>query len=1163
MNDETEDDLGDQLLKAVAWTPTVAPFSGTDRYRVRACLGEGGFGVVYEVEDLETSQRLALKTLKPQRSGFAANIRRLKREFRAVADLVHPNLVGLYELASHESRWFFTMELVRGCNFREYTANASEANVRAALAQLVAGVTALHQAGIIHRDLKPSNVLVESSGRVVILDFGLADGEEVDDPELYDAGTPSYMAPEQATGNTVTTAADWYAVGVMLHEALAGCLPGASGRKLPPDLARLSEALLRRDPNARPSAAQIHAMLGAPIAEARREETCFVGRARELATLRDAFARRPALVQVSGQSGVGKSALIERFCGELRDSLVLAARCHEREAVPFKAFDGIVDMLVTYLKSLPRHEAAGLMPRDIALVTQLFPVLEGVAAVHDVPSRPLSADPRETRERSFAALKELLARIADKAALVIAIDDLQWSDIDSARLLVHLLAPPRPHMLLVLAYRSEDAERSPALRETLRMLDTSERGALVNVEPLPASEAEQLAVALGAGADAHLIAERGEGHPMFIAELSRARGERDAPSLLDMLWQRVQRLSANARALVETLAVAGEPLPAQLCCAAAGLGDDALDAMRVLRAERLIRAGDRGEINVFHDRVRDAVIARADIGTRKQRHLSLARKLEATSHADLEAVARHFHAADAYDEAARYAARAAEVAMKALAFDRAAALCRMALERTSSVEIYERLGEALLHAGSDAEAGRAFLEAAKRTSGEHATRLRARAGQHLLEVGDIDSGFAAIREALADIGYELPASHGQSMREAVRHVLVCRFRRLRVRERDASTIASDDLLRLAVLDAAAFGMASADFGRGIGVIMRFARLALKVGEPRYASTALMWLSMTYTGPTRPPKVDEVLDRGDALAARIGDWNRRAFVVRSRAQTNFMYGEFARGYQQCIEADEMISEHCVDLGESQRFVRMAAALIDTKFGNFKRAKRTATALLLSSDERQDPVAGRLVCVSTLVPLALIEDDVDGARKIMAHAVAEDRCAAILMAGEAAAWIALYEGRTTEALDAMSCRTEKIKREGLLMPPLFRLSYVRPYATALIASGQKRAAARLVRTISGYRFAFALAIKEALRALIDMHDGRLARASARLRAAADHFDAAGVIVDAAACRYRAGELDRDDTAVANATAALRELGVVAPERWVAMSLPMSRRLLSARS
>ena len=94
-----------------------------------------------------------------------------KREFRALADISHPNLITLYELISDEEQCFFTMELVDGLNFREYVQGPDQ--LRTALPQLVQGLAALHAAGKLHRDLKPSNVLVTKEGRVVILDFGL------------------------------------------------------------------------------------------------------------------------------------------------------------------------------------------------------------------------------------------------------------------------------------------------------------------------------------------------------------------------------------------------------------------------------------------------------------------------------------------------------------------------------------------------------------------------------------------------------------------------------------------------------------------------------------------------------------------------------------------------------------------------------------------------------------------------------------------------------------------------------------------------------------------------------------------------------------------------------------------------------------------------------
>src|SRR5262249_27249561 len=153
--------------------------------------------------------------------------------------------------------------------------------------QLCAGIAVVHAAGKLHRDLKPSNVLVTRDGRVVVLDFGLAVdwdpggvGQTVLDHSV--SGTPAYMAPEQAAGAAATSASDFYALGVMLFQALTGRLPFRGGvlemlagkqqaaapavqrvlASAPDDLARLCDALLQREPRERPNASMLAAELG-------------------------------------------------------------------------------------------------------------------------------------------------------------------------------------------------------------------------------------------------------------------------------------------------------------------------------------------------------------------------------------------------------------------------------------------------------------------------------------------------------------------------------------------------------------------------------------------------------------------------------------------------------------------------------------------------------------------------------------------------------------------------------------------------------------------------------------------------------------------------------------------------------------------------------------
>jgi serine/threonine protein kinase len=242
------------------------------RFDIVRKIGSGGMATVYEAVDREQNMRVALKTM---RHNTAVDLFRLKQEFRSLADIVHPNLVRLFELISDGRSWFYSMELIDGIDFRSWvrhfdsagtetcpdtnftptaTTMASQPAVssdvptviwnqtqvadigrlRKALKLLVEGVHAVHVKGKLHRDLKPSNVLVQPDGRVVVLDFGLVmDLKESlssagsSDSEGQIAGSVPYMSPEQAAGHSdrLTEASDWYSVGVMLFEALTGLFP--------------------------------------------------------------------------------------------------------------------------------------------------------------------------------------------------------------------------------------------------------------------------------------------------------------------------------------------------------------------------------------------------------------------------------------------------------------------------------------------------------------------------------------------------------------------------------------------------------------------------------------------------------------------------------------------------------------------------------------------------------------------------------------------------------------------------------------------------------------------------------------------------------------------------------------------------------------------------
>jgi serine/threonine protein kinase/tetratricopeptide (TPR) repeat protein len=387
--------------------------------------------------------------------------------------------------------------------------------LRAALRQLAEGLHGLHETGKLHRDIKPSNVLVTEEGRVVILDFGLVaevQGQVHDSVTL--AGTPDYMSPEQGAQLPISRASDWYSVGVMLYQALAARLPFSGKffevmmnkqnfdppapveliKNVPGDLNDLCVRLLKRNPDERPVGREILRLLGhgktgplrQPImsspAPALVQTAPFIGRERQLRELRDAFAviRRGETVTVylHGGSGMGKTALARHFLDELRTNqpevVILEGRCYERESVPYKALDGVVDSLTKYLLSLPDAKAEALMPREVLALARLFPVMLQVDSVFNAPQREQEIpDPVTLRRKAFGALRELLGRISDRQPLVLYIDDLQWSDADSTTLLEDLLRPPdSPPLLLLSSFRTEDLQTKPFLKSLLEKTGT-------------------------------------------------------------------------------------------------------------------------------------------------------------------------------------------------------------------------------------------------------------------------------------------------------------------------------------------------------------------------------------------------------------------------------------------------------------------------------------------------------------------------------------------------------------------------------------------------------------------------------------------------------------------------------------------------------------------
>jgi serine/threonine-protein kinase len=200
------------------------------RYLVTGLLGKGGMGTVYRAVDRELDDEIALKVLLPDAfDEGSGGTQTLKQEIRLARKITHRNVVRTHDLGEAEGMRFLTMEYVPGTTLRDILDRRGVVGLAPGLQiakQLCRGLAAVHEAGIIHRDIKPPNIMVLPNGVVKLMDFGIARAAGGDDSgDGSTVGTPYYMSPEQARGETVDVHSDIYAVGVVLYEMFTGTRP--------------------------------------------------------------------------------------------------------------------------------------------------------------------------------------------------------------------------------------------------------------------------------------------------------------------------------------------------------------------------------------------------------------------------------------------------------------------------------------------------------------------------------------------------------------------------------------------------------------------------------------------------------------------------------------------------------------------------------------------------------------------------------------------------------------------------------------------------------------------------------------------------------------------------------------------------------------------------
>lgn len=203
------------------------------RYEISMLLGMGGMGAVYKARDIELGRTVGLKVIRPDLAGNPAILARFKQELLLAHQVTHKNIIRIYDLNEADGVKFITMEFIEGEDLKTILTRKGKLSPEEAveiLHQSCAGLHAAHAEGIIHRDLKPSNIMRDQSGRVVIMDFGLArtlQGDGMTQTGMM-IGTMEYMSPEQANGLELDATSDIYAMGLIAYEMVTGKMPYAS-----------------------------------------------------------------------------------------------------------------------------------------------------------------------------------------------------------------------------------------------------------------------------------------------------------------------------------------------------------------------------------------------------------------------------------------------------------------------------------------------------------------------------------------------------------------------------------------------------------------------------------------------------------------------------------------------------------------------------------------------------------------------------------------------------------------------------------------------------------------------------------------------------------------------------------------------------------------------
>ena len=577
---------------------------------------------MYLTHDTHLDREVVIAVLKStlNKNGMA----RLQLEARALARLGdHPHIVTVHDIGEEFGQPFIVTQFVDGGSLDTLQRQAARQRLPVAEVlrignEVCQALLYAHERGIVHRDVKPGNIWLTRQGAIKLGDFGLAADLELSriTAEGQLLGTFAYMAPEQVLGHDIGPRTDLYSLGIVLYELVAGrrpfigdtlaavitqhldarpVAPSWHNREVPPALDALILRVLEKLPQDRPKTAKEVADALAAIAAdptgvsvpaadrnvrplERLAGGVFVGRRPEIDELRAGFhaalAGSGSIAQIIGEPGSGKTSLSEQLLAyaQLRGADIVRSHCHESEGAP--AYWPWVQLLRAYVSSHPTEQVLRTMGDGASAIVELDSEIR--KRLPEVAPAP-ALEPEQARFRLFDSVTSTFKNASADRPLVIFIDDLQWADAASLRLLQFLAREIRQTKLLVIAtLRPGQYPSLHPLAQTLGMLAGQDANRRVMLQGLTEEEVGRfIEMTIGSTPRATLVRsvqQRTEGNPFFVKEVVRllvADGKLGADDKSDswtirlpqtvreVITRRVGQVSEECHAVLATASVIG------------------------------------------------------------------------------------------------------------------------------------------------------------------------------------------------------------------------------------------------------------------------------------------------------------------------------------------------------------------------------------------------------------------------------------------------------------------------------------------------------------------------------------------------------------------------------------------------------------------------------